>query len=303
MFRCFRFFAAVIVLTTFANPLPAQQNTATDEQTSAQIPVWGESGEKKVQSGDLQGAIEDFKKAFEGSRELRRKYPQEPTYSENAYYYLNRLANAFSRAGNIPQAVQMADPAARGFAELARNSPDNAVYKENATSAFGTLAWYQVLNKEPAAGEKSAREALQFTPDSMMANINLAHALLLTGKRAEAEAIYKAMRPLTGADGRSMRDVILEDFDAIEAAGISNAAIPELRQTLGGKKTTGASRNARKRKSDTPVWPFVVGIALIIGAIFGVLMYWTKNAARRWKRPRKPSGSPSAAKRHRKTRR
>jgi tetratricopeptide (TPR) repeat protein len=219
------------------------------------------------------GAIEEFKKAFEASRELRRQYPDEPAYSENAYYYLSRLATSFGKTGNIPQAAEMAEPAARGYAEIATSNP-SAENKENAANALGVLAWYQMLANKGTAAEASARQALQFTPDSTMVNINLAHALLLNGKRAEAEAIYKAMRPLKGADGRSLRDVILEDFDAMEAAGLNTPAIGELRETLGGAKSTGARRNTKaKAKSDGPVWPFILGVALLIGAIFAVLMY------------------------------
>jgi hypothetical protein len=73
----------------------AQQTTATPADLYAQIPILGASGDSKLLSGDVRGAVDDFKKAFEGSRTLSQQYPQEPAYRENAYYYLGRLASAF----------------------------------------------------------------------------------------------------------------------------------------------------------------------------------------------------------------
>ncbi len=266
------FLPFAILLAFFVTLLPAQQDATAPpaDGVSAQIPVWGESGEQKFQSGDLEGAIQDFQKAFEASRELRQQYPDELAYSDNAYFYLGRLASVFEGAGKNSEAVQMAEPGARGYAEMARNDPASEDYKGKATDALGALAWYQMLNNDAAAAQASAREALQFTPDSLRANVNLAHALLLTGKRGEAEAIYKSLRALTLADGRTMREVILEDFDAMEEAGIRNAAIPEQRQMLGAGNATGAKRQP---KADPPVWLFVVGIFLFVGALFAFLLY------------------------------
>jgi hypothetical protein len=149
--------------------------------------------------------------------------------------------------------------------------------KEKATNAFGVLAWYQVLNKDGAAAEASARRALEFTPDTTLVNVNLAHALLLNGKRDEAEALYMSERSKDAGDGRTVRDVILEDFTAMEEAGIETPAIGEIRTALGGSKATGSRR--AKAKSDTPVWPFILLVTLFIGAIFAVFIYWDRKRA------------------------
>ncbi len=264
-----------LFVLTFAPPLPAQspRPTPAPPDTYLQIPIWGDSGEKKLQSGDLEGAVEDFKKAFEGSRALRRENPQEPSYAVNAYHYLGRLATTYAKANNFAQAVKLGDTGARGFAELASANP-TVENKENATNAYGPLSWYQLLNKDSAAAEASARKALEFTPDVPLVNVNLAHALLLNGRRAEAEALYLAERAKDAGDGRTVGAVILEDFAAMEAAGINNPAIGEIRAALGGSESkTPTVRRRAKAKSDFPVWPLIVGILFIIGALFALFIY------------------------------
>jgi Flp pilus assembly protein TadD len=282
--------SVVLTFLLLAPPLHAQEPAATavPDDTHLQIPIWGESGEKKLESGDVQGAVEDFKKAFEGSRALRRQYPQELAYSENAYHYLGRLAAAYLKGENIAQAVKLADTGARGYEELVTLAPTEE-NKEKATNAFGVLAWYQVLNKDGAAAEASARQALEFTPDVTLVNVNLAHALLLNGKRDEAEAIYMAERAKDAGDGRKVREVILEDFIAMEKVGIETPAIGEIRTALGGSKPNGGRRSS-KAKSDTPVWPFVAGVALLIGAVFALLMYLDKKRSEKMEAAAKALG-------------
>ena len=243
----------------------------TTDDSYAQIPILGESGEKKLQGGDVKGAVEDFKKAFEASRDLARQYPQEIAYSENAYFYLGRLAYAFGTINDFPNALQMAEPGARGYAQMAAADP-SAENKGKASDALGALAWYQMLTKDGPGAEASARQSLELDPSNTMVKVNLAHALLVNGKLAEAKAIYKAERHATTSDGRSVRDVILKDFDTMEAAGVRNESIGALRKELGGK--AGASR---RKKSTGAVWPFVALVFLGIGAVFAVLIYFDRK--------------------------
>ena len=228
-----RMVLTVCAFSIFATSVIAQQNAATPADLYAQIPVLGESGEKKLQSGDMRGAVDDFKKAFEGSRTLSQQYPQEAAYRENAYYYLGRLASAFARLEDIPAALQMAEPSARGYAEMAAAdaTPQN---KEKAADALNRLAWVQVLSEDGAAAEASARQALTFAPEAAVIEMNLAHALLINGRRDEARAIYNRIKSGDAGEGRTLREVILEDFDAMQKAGIPNDTIAPVRAELGG---------------------------------------------------------------------
>ena len=261
-------FVALVFVCGNALPLCAQ----TTDDSYAQIPVFGASGEKKLQSGDAKGAIEDFKKAFEASRDLSRQYPQEPAYSENAYFYLGRLASAFGLVNDIPSALQMSEPGARGYAEMAtaNPTPDNI---EKATQALGQLAWYQVLSKYGPGAEASARQALALTPASSLVKVNLAHALLLNGKRKEALAIYTAEAATVTGDGRKVRDVILQDFADMEAAGIRNGGIADAQKALGGTKVS----RGKSKTSAIMVWLIVLLVFLAIGAFFAALVYFDRQ--------------------------
>ena len=265
----------VCAFFTCAVPLIAQQNAAPPPDLYAQIPVLGESGEKKLQSGDTRGAIEDFQKAFEGSRTLSQQYPQEAAYRENAYYYLGRLASAFGSLNDIASALQMAEPSARGYAEIAsaNATPEN---KEKAADALNRLAWLQMLSNNAAAAEASARQALALLPDSDFIQVNLAHALLVSGKEHEARAIYMQVASQSAGDGRTMRDVILQDFEVMEKAGIADESLDPIRTALGGGTgATGKSRGARQ--SSLFVWLFMGLLVLAIAAIFAIFIYFDRK--------------------------
>ncbi len=258
-----------------ATSLVAQQNAAPRDDLYAQIPVLGESGEKKLQSGDTQGAIEDFRKAFEGSRTLSQQYPQEAAYRENAYYYLGRLASAFGSLNDIASALQMAEPSARGYAEIVAADP-SAANKEKAADALSRLAWFQVLSNNGAAAEASARQALTHAPAETTINVNLAHALLISGKTEEARTLYMAAKSQPAADGRDTREIILNDFDVMQTAGVPASTIAPMRTALGGGagasgKTGGASRGALF------VWLFVSGLVLFIAALFAIFIYFDRK--------------------------
>lgn len=255
-----------------ATPLFAQQNPAPPADLYAQIPAFGEAGEKKLQSGDTRGAIEEFKKAFEGSRTLTRQYPQEPAYRENAYYYLGRLASAYGTLNEIASALQMAEPGARGYVEIATADPlpEN---KEKAADALNRLAWFQVLSRDAGAAETTARQALALMPQSPDIEVNLAHALLLNGKREEALAIYARTRTQAVDDKRTMRDVILNDFDAMERAGIPAETIAPMRAELGG----GKRQPSASWGSIIATWAFVALVFVAIAAVFGIFIYFDRK--------------------------
>jgi hypothetical protein len=129
----------------------------------------------------------------------------------------------------------MAAPSARGYADIAAAdaTPEN---KQKAADALNRLAWVQVLSKDGAAAEASARQALTFSPNAAVVQMNLAHALLISGKRDEARAIYAAIQSGDAGEGRTLREVILADFDAMQEAGVPDDTIASVRAELGGGK-------------------------------------------------------------------
>jgi tetratricopeptide (TPR) repeat protein len=264
-----------VALFLFSAPMvPAQGVTASPaaDDTYAKIPQWGEAGETKLQSGDARGAVDEFRRAFEASRDLHQQYPQEPAYADNAYYYLGRLGSAFAAAGDLANAVAMFDPGARGYAELAATNP-TPENKEKAAAALGQLAWYQVLTGNGAAAAGSAEKALELDPSLTVVRVNRAHAFLVTGRETEAEAIYLKDRDTVAEDGRVFRDIILADFTEMEKAGIQNATMARVRQELGANERSGAAG----QKDDKAVWPIILLVVLFIAAVCGIIIYFDRK--------------------------
>ncbi|HSH39026.1 MAG TPA: hypothetical protein VK993_09590 [Chthoniobacterales bacterium] len=268
-----RSLASIVCAVVFCTTSVFAQQAAPPADLYTQIPVLGESGEEKLEGGDFAGAVEDFRMAFEGSRTLSQQYPDEAAYRENAYYYLGRLASAFARANDIPSALQMAVPSARGYSELATAGATPET-KEKAADALNRLAWIQVLSKDGTAAEGSARQALTFSPDAALIQMNLAHALLLNGKGDEARTIYSAIKSADAGDGRTLREIILDDFDAMQKAGIRDESMAALRTELGGAPNASARRG---KQSALPIWAFMALIVLGIAAIFAAFIYFDRK--------------------------
>jgi tetratricopeptide (TPR) repeat protein len=275
--------ATLLLLFIVSTALPQAQENATApaaDEAYTQIPKWGAAGEQKLEAGDPRGAIAEFRKAFEAARELRRQYPDEPAYTENAYFYLGRLGVAFAAAGDYENAAAMMDPSARGYVGFASEfpTPEN---REKAAIALGQLAWYQVLTGKGADAARNARQALELDPSLTVVRVNLAHALLVDGREGEAEALYLKDRDAVAEDGRPFRDIILEDFDAMEKAGISNATITRVRQALGDSPERAESRRAGQNRSGTSTsiwgWLFVGGVIAFIAGVFVAIIYFDRK--------------------------
>lgn len=266
---------AIAAVSLCSSPIAGQQTVSPPEapsaETTAKIPILGESGQAKLEKGDVRGAIADFKQAFELSRELIRADPNQAAYSENAYYYLGRLAAAFATAGEMANALQMQDPGARGYEELAVSDP-NPGNKQKASSAIGDLAWYQLLNRKPAEALANARKALELDPAQTGNKTTQAHALLLTGQEAEAKTLYQAERSMVLPSGMKFEQAVLEELAALEKHGTQAPQFNEIRKLYGFPIATGPGDKVT-RSSGVLTWVIVAGIFLFIGAVFGVFIY------------------------------
>lgn len=259
---------ALSAVSLCSSPIAGQQTVPPPEvstaEASAKIPVLGESGQAKLEGGDARGAIADFNQAFELSRDLVRVYPNQTAYSENAYFYLSRLAAAFATAGEMANALQMQEPGAEGYTELAAANPTPA-NKQKAASAIGDLAWYQLLNRKPAEALANVRRALEFDPAQTGNKTTLAHALLLTGQVAEARAIYQAERSTVLPNGMKFEQAVLEEFAALEKHGTQAPQFDEIRKLYGASIAAPGSALLS--------WGIAGGIFLFIGAVFGAIIY------------------------------
>ncbi|HEV3409185.1 MAG TPA: hypothetical protein VG095_02745 [Chthoniobacterales bacterium] len=213
----------------------AQSPAPNLTEMAAKLPELGAAGERKLEAGDTQGAIQDFQRATEWAEQLAKTYPQEPAYTENLFYYLDRLGAAYAAAGQVQDAINIQKPVAEGYRELATANPSGAA-KNKAAVGFEHLAWYQLLNRDAPAALTSAQQATAIDPAAAAAKVKLAHALLLTGKVEDAKAIYQAERATVLPDGRTFEQAVLADLAHLERDGITDSRFADVRVLYGARQ-------------------------------------------------------------------
>ena len=75
-------------------------------------------------------------------------------------------------------------------------------------------------------------EARKVDPTSLGADEGRAHALLLLGRTDEALAVYRANVGKKGS-AKTWDELILDDFNELEAAGVSSPDMNRVRQIVG----------------------------------------------------------------------
>jgi WD40 repeat protein len=88
---------------------------------------------------------------------------------------------------------------------------------DDAASKMNTAAWYALLTGDFAKAERYCRQGLGYAPKNLYLPTNLAAALLLQNKMADAKKIYLDLAPIPFDEKRSYRDIFLEDLKSFEA--------------------------------------------------------------------------------------
>lgn len=118
--------------------------------------------------------------------------------------------------------------------EFGNKYPDNSQIKNLLASNYGTLAWYQLFNRQFTAAEQSASLGLQKDSSEVWINTNLALALLYQGKWEEARKIYLSLMDKPYKEG-TYRATFLEDLAALEKEGITHPDAEKAKKLLMGK--------------------------------------------------------------------
>ncbi len=85
--------------------------------------------------------------------------------------------------------------------------------KQNIAETYNNTAYTAIMVKKYAEAEEYAKKAISFLPAQSMFNTNLAAALLLQGKMADAEPLYRKYK-------NEFKDSFLDDFNQFTKAGI-----------------------------------------------------------------------------------
>ena len=118
-----------------------------------------------------------------------------------------------------------------GYAEeslkIRRQLHPGGVHADIAIS-LGNLAFGRLFIGQYTEAVRNARDALQIAPDKLWIRTNEAHALLLSGREAEALAIYVQYHDQPVRAGRTFREAVLDDFTALRKAGIEHPGMAKV---------------------------------------------------------------------------
>lgn len=114
-------------------------------------------------------------------------------------------------------------------------APDSLV-KVQIGRHYNSLAWYSMLTLKLNDVENYIHQSMKFDPVSKYPYSNMPLYLLLKGRYQEAKLCYMKLKdqPFDTPDG-TYKDVFLEDFKELAAAGITNKDIKKITQLLNSR--------------------------------------------------------------------
>jgi hypothetical protein len=145
-----------------------------------------------------------------------------------------QVASARADVGNIPGAVEAARHAVM-LLEHQAQSPAGAADASAQARAYLELSWHLIFAKRFAEAEGIARKGLTLPvseEEMALLNTNLAHALLFHDLVDQAREVYEAWKDKPVGKDKIFAASILEDFDALENAGLKHAAMPNIRTSM-----------------------------------------------------------------------
>lgn len=142
-------------------------------------------------------------------------------------------------AGDPAGALAAYDEGLAAYRALAAAEPDNNTLQQALSALLGKVAFARLFAGQYSESETASREAIALDPDGTWLETNLAHALMLQDRLAEADRIYLDNRGVTFGD-RLWEDVVLGDFEALRAAGVSHIHMAEIERIFAGETEDGA---------------------------------------------------------------
>ncbi len=115
-----------------------------------------------------------------------------------------------------------------------QREPEDADRQSSLLDAYVSLSWHQIFVRDFAGALATTDAAMKIDSSDLYVATNRAHALLFLGRTQEADAIYlgnRGKKMETDSD-QTWDQTILQDFNDLEAAGITSPEIPRLRKLL-----------------------------------------------------------------------
>jgi hypothetical protein len=177
-------------------------------------------------TGDLPQARRDLIRAQGLAQKIAKETPdgayvRYQSFSELAPMFLRNGSPADARSAYL-QAISSLE---RYMAFLTASPPRRADADTSGISGnYGNLSFEYLLTGSFPKALEAARRGLEIEPTAEWIEVNLAHALLLSGRQQEAIEHY--MKARKGTFGpRSILDATREDFDILKGLGFGHPAM------------------------------------------------------------------------------
>ncbi|RBW68951.1 serine/threonine protein kinase [Bacillus taeanensis] len=116
--------------------------------------------------------------------------------------------------------------------DLAEKDP---VFNSNQTElaiSYGNLSWTYLLNNYPKEAIDTAEKGLSIDSNQKWMYANLAHGYLLNNQFEKAKQLYLEYKDELFDNGKPFKEFFLEDFTALENAGVTHPHFNEIKQLL-----------------------------------------------------------------------
>lgn len=183
-------------------------------------------GDHLAAHGDLDGAAAAYRRLGEITARLALLDPGNAQYQRDLAAARSRLAMLLEKEAKFGEAADLQNRAAEALEALA-NKLGTEPARWDAGNAWGKLAWYYLLWRQPGKAVEAAQRGSRFAPTDLGVMLNLAHALLVSGNAREAERIYRRQRQATLDGGRSWDQAADDNIRTLIARGIVH---PEMRR-------------------------------------------------------------------------
>jgi len=121
--------------------------------------------------------------------------------------------------------------ACRAYSSVATTF-DSLSNKKFALIEYRGLSWWALFARDYPLAERAALRCLALDPEQIYVYTNLGHSHLLRGDIAKAKAAYLPLKGKKDDGGKDYKLVLEEDFQALEAEGITYESMAEIRKWL-----------------------------------------------------------------------
>ena len=104
--------------------------------------------------------------------------------------------------------------------------------KTLAAQEYTSLSWWALFARDYHLSQRAARRCLALDPEQIWVYTNLGHSQLLRGDITNAKAAYLHLKGKKDGTGKDYKLVLGEDFQALEAEGITHKGMAEIRKWL-----------------------------------------------------------------------